>query len=111
MEELQLPPRWRGIAGEFELEVLHGFAESGAGRDGGPETGMMRADIPRGGAAHAEAAVQNAVFVDGVLALHGVERFEEIHLAGEAAGIAEAAIEMQHDGIARRKFAQVALTV
>ena len=49
----------------------------------------MRADVPRGGAAHAEAAVQDAVLVHGILALDGVEGFEKIHFAGELAGIAD----------------------
>ena len=65
----------------------------------------MRAEVPGGGAAHAEAADQGAVLIDGVLALDGVEGFEEIDLAGEAVGVAEAAVEVEHDGVARREFA------
>ena len=101
MPELLLP-----LGRHFlELEELLGLAESGAGSDGGPKPGEVRAESPGGRAAHAEAAHQRAVLVDGVLALHGVERFEEIDLAGESIGIAEAAVEVEHDGVARREFA------
>ena len=48
---------------------------------------------------------EDAVLVDGVVALDGVERFEEIHFAGEFAGVAVAAVEVQHDGVARRELA------
>ena len=89
----------------LELEELLGLAESGAGSDGRPESGKVRAESPGGRAAHAEAAHQGAVLVDGVLAFHGVERFEEIDLAGESIGIAEAAVEVEHDGVARGELA------
>ncbi len=111
MEELQLPPRRRGVAGEFELQVLDGFAEARAWLHGGPQARVVRADIPRGSAAHAEAAVENAIFVDGVLPFHGVESFEEIHFAGESAGVAETSVKMQHDGVARRPFSGIACAV
>jgi hypothetical protein len=63
------------------------------GRRGwGPETGVVRSEVPRGGAAHAEAADHDAVFVDLILALHGIQRFEEVHFAGELAGVAVASV-------------------
>ncbi len=93
----------------LELEEFLGFAEAGARRDGGPEAGVVGAEAPGGGATHAEAADEGAVLVDRVLAFHGIEGFEEIDFAGEAVGVAEAAVEVQHDGVARREFAGGAL--
>ena len=46
-----------------------------------------------------------AVLVDGVVAPDGVERFEEVDFAGEFAGVAVAAVEVQDDGVARRELA------
>ncbi len=91
------------------MQKLRGFAKAGAGRYRGPKTGVVCAELPGRGAAHAEAAHQDAVFVDGVLALDGVQGFEEVHFAGELVGIAEAAVEVKHDGIAGRELAGSAL--
>ena len=108
----RLLPRGRGfVAGQLELLVLRRFGEPGAGRRRGEQSAIVRREVPDRCAAHAEAAHQNAILVDGILALHGVERFEEVHLPGELAGVAVAAVEVEHDGIARPKFAGIALAV
>ncbi len=103
--ELLLPPGRGGVASGFDFEILCRFGEARAGRGSGPEAGIVGGEVPHGRAAHAEAAHQEAVFVDRVSALDGVERFEKVHLACELAGIAVPAVEVQHDGIARREFA------
>ncbi|SPF50134.1 hypothetical protein SBA4_4260019 [Candidatus Sulfopaludibacter sp. SbA4] len=108
MEQLLLPPRRGVIPGEAEVQELRGFAEAGARRDRGPQPGVVRPDVPCGAASHAEAAHQDAVLVDGVAALDGVDGLEQVHLAGHLAGIAEAAIEVQHDGVAGGEFAGIA---
>src|ERR1041385_5490032 len=85
----------------FQAEKLSGLGKARAGHDRGPQSRIVRAELPRGGAAHAEAAHRDAVLVDGVGVLDGVERFKEIDLAGEAVGVTEAAIKMKDDGVAR----------
>ena len=87
------------------MQELRGFAEAGARRHCGPQSGIVRAEVPGGGAAHAEAADQDAILVHRIVALDGVERFEEIDFAGELVGVAVAAVEVEHDGVARREFA------
>ena len=71
----------------------------------------MRAEMPRRRATHAEAADQNTILVDRVLAFHRFERFEKIDFAGQLAGVAVAAVEVQHDRVRRREFARIPLAV
>ena len=103
--EFLLPPGRCAIAGGLDFEILRRFGEARAGRRGGPHARVVRSQMPDRSAAHAEAADQQAVLVDGVVAPDGVERFEEVHFAGEFAGVAVAPVEVQHDGVARRELA------
>jgi len=64
------------------------------------------ADAPQ-----AEAANQNAILVDRVQPLHGIQRFEKVHLAGQLAPIAESAVEVQNDGVFRSELARTPLAV
>ena len=69
---------------------------------------VVRADVPRARAAHAEAANQDSVLIHVIVFPHIIESFESINLAGEGAGITEAAIEVQgHDRIGRLKLAGI----
>jgi hypothetical protein len=50
--------------------------------------------LPGGCAAHAEADIDQAVFIDGVALLHVFEGFEEVDFAGELVGVAIATVEV-----------------
>jgi len=63
------------------------------------------ADVPGGGAAHREAAHDDAVFVDEVVLFDRGERFEQIDFAGELVGVAVASVQVQHDRVARGELA------
>ena len=67
--------------------------------------------MPRGSAAHAEAADEDAVLIHVEVLLDIGEGFEEVDFAGEGAGVAIAAVEMDDDGVARGELAGVVETV
>ena len=89
-----------------DLQEVGGLAETRAGRDRGPEAGVMRAEVPGGRASHAETADEDAVLVHSVVPLHVVEGFEQIDLAGQFVGVAVAAVKVQHDRVGWREFAR-----
>ena len=70
---------------------------------------IMRRDLPARRAAERKSAHDDSVLVDVVAAAHVSERFEEVGFAREFLAVAEAAVSVQHDGIARREFAVAAL--
>src|SRR5262245_35077414 len=55
MKKFLLPPRRGVLSREVEPEKLRRLAEACARRNRGPESGVMRPELPRGRAAHAEA--------------------------------------------------------
>src|SRR5262245_15395414 len=111
MKEFLLPPRRGVLPSEVEAEKLRRLAEARARRNRGPESGVMRPELPSGRAAHAEAAHDDAVLVNAVLPFHRVERFEQVCFTGELVGVAETPVEVQHDRVARREFTGFRLTV
>lgn len=103
--ELLFPGEGGVRLGKVEVEEVFGFGEAGTGGDGDPIACEVGTDVPGGSAAHGEAADEDAIFIDGVMAFDGGEGFVEVGFAGEAAGIAEAAVEVEDDGVGRREFA------
>src|SRR5207249_6312118 len=99
MPKFLFPPGWLDLFVLKDLEEIRSLAEAGAGSGGGPETGVMGAEVPGRRAAHAETANHDAVRIDLVLALHRIERLEQVHLAGQLVGVAVPSIQMQHDGV------------
>ena len=65
----------------------------------------MHAEVPRARAAHREAGVHEAAAVHGIRARRGVERLEDVHLAGEFRGVAVAAVGVDDDVRVGREFA------
>ncbi len=59
----------------------------------------MRGHVPGGRAAHREAHLDDAIGIDGVAALHVVDRLEAIGLAGEFARVAVASVQVQLEGV------------
>ncbi len=55
--------------------------------------------MPGGRAAHAEADIDEAVFIDGVAFLDVFEGFEEVDFAGEFVGVAVTAVEVDYEVI------------
>ena len=72
---------------------------------------MVSGQVPDGGSAHAEAAEEDAALIDVVVLLHVVESFEEVDFAGEFAGIAVAAVEVEGYGVAGLELAEVFLAI
>lgn len=88
-------------------EEIGSFGKPGAGRNRREIRTVMRSDVPCRRPAHAETTHQNSVLVHFEMLLHVIERFEEIHLAREGAGVAIAPIKMEHNCVARRKLAHI----
>ena len=65
----------------------------------------MSGEVPAGCAAHREAAHDDAIFVDGIILPHVVERLEQVHLAGEPVRVAVTAIEVKDKGVRWSEFA------
>src|SRR5262249_17258244 len=78
--------------------------EPGAWRYGGPESGVVRSEVPCRSAPHTETANQDPVFVDAILLFHRGKRLKQIHFTRELVGIAESSVEVQHDCGPRREF-------
>src|ERR1043166_8535830 len=66
---------------------------------------MMDREVPCAGAAHREAGDDDAVRIYRILGADGVHGFEDIHFAGELRRVAEPAIGMQDDGVAKNELA------
>ena len=94
-----------------DFEEIRGLAEAGAGRRRRPTAGIVRGEVPARGAAEREAAHDQPVLVDRVVALHVGERFPQVRLAGEARAVAVAPVEVEHERAPRRELAGVAHAV
>ena len=93
------------------LEEIRRFAEARPGCDSGPEAREMGSEMTGRRAAHAESTHHDAVRIDLVLALHRVQRFEQVHFAGQLVGVAVATVQVQHDGVGRRKLTRIMLAL
>src|SRR5262249_544840 len=77
VEELLLPGERCIGTGQVHLLVECRFGKSRAWRYRGPESGEVRADMPCGCSAHAEATDQDPVLVDRELSFYRRQRLEE----------------------------------
>ena len=103
------------VPGRLDLFVLEHLqevgrlGETGAGRSGGPEAGMVHRKLPAGRPTHREAAHRYPILINPAMLADVLQGFEQVHLAGELVGIAVTAVGMQHEGIRRGEFAWRAL--
>ena len=105
--ELLLVPRTL-VALLFKILILACLGKACTGGGPSPLVGEVGRDVPGGCAAHRETADKDAVAVDAIVLLDGIESLEEIHFSSEFGGVAIATVEMEHDGIGRCEFAGTA---
>src|SRR5438105_2637056 len=111
MPELLFPPGGLDYLFLKHLQELWRLAKSSSRSGRGPITRVVNGEMPGSRATHAEAANHDAIFIDGILLFHCVQRFEQVHFAGQLIGIAVSPVEMQHDGVARRELTAVSLAL
>src|SRR5882757_6071849 len=71
----------------------------------------MNADMPAGRASKRKSANHEAIEIDGIIALHCFQGFENINLARKFLAVAIAAIRVKNDRVCRREFAERLLAV
>ena len=103
-EPLLVPRRCERFLLEDPQE-LGRLGEAGSGRGGGPQAGVVDGVLPARRPAHRKAAGDDAVLVDRIVLLDLLHRLEGVHLAGEAVGVAVAAVEVDHDRIGWHELA------
>ena len=104
-EFLLVPGRFDGFVLEH-LEKIRRLGKPRAGRRRRPQPGIVGRKLPTGRATHGKSAHHEPTFIDRIMFLHVLERFEQIDFAGEFVGVAVAAVKMQHESIRRREFAR-----
>ena len=89
------------------FEKLRRLGKAGTRIRGTPFFRVIHGELPRGCSAHAEAANDHAVFVDGVEFLRVRQSLDQVDLTGEFVCAAVAAIRMQHERIGRGHIAHL----
>jgi hypothetical protein len=96
---------WIGVG--RQSVVACGFGESGAGTDGDPMIGVMRAQMPGAGAAHREADQHHAFSVNRVVFLDMLDGLQHIGLAGRFESQALASERVQNQRIGGRDLSDL----
>ena len=111
MPECFLVPGGRHLLVLLDLEEPGGLGEPRPRITGEPAVAVMGTELPGRRSTHRESTNADPIVVDLVLLLGGVESLQNVDLARESEGVAEAAVRMENDRVGRGEDAKLMLAL